>query len=75
MGGAAGRIPASSKPVTLEEAAARIPASSKPVTLDEGAALLKAQGGTLTAQVTVTRAGTGKVETYTLAMGDQPKEA
>lgn len=56
-------------------AAARIPASSKPVTLEEGAALLKAQGGTLTAQVTVTRAGTGQVENYTLTMGDQPKEA
>ena len=52
-------------------AAARIPA----LTLEEGAALLKAQGGTLTAQVTVTRAGTGQVENYTLTMGDQPKEA
>lgn len=63
-----------SGPATMGGTAGRIPAG-KPVTLEEGAALLKAQGGTLTAQVTIIRAGTGKVEHHTLTMGDQPKEA
>lgn len=35
---------------------------------DKAAAALKASGGTLTAQVTVTRAGTGKQEHYTLTV-------
>jgi hypothetical protein len=54
--------------------ASRIPAAEKQVTLDEGAALLQSQGGTLRAEVQVIRKGTGKVENYTLIMGDQPKE-
>ena len=57
---------------TMGGTASRIPA--KQVTPDEGAALLQAQGGTLTAQVQVIRKATGKVENYTLTMGDQPKE-
>jgi hypothetical protein len=52
--------------------AARIPA--KPVTLDEGAAMLKSQGGTLRAEVQIIRKATGKVENYTLLMGDEAKE-
>lgn len=46
----------------------------QPVTLDEGAAMLKSQGGTLRAEVQIIRAGTGKVENYTLIMGDEVKE-
>ena len=35
---------------------------------------MQAQGGTLTAQVQVTRKGTGKVENYTLILGVQTEE-
>lgn len=62
---------------TMSGQAARIPAQVKPeqVTLEQAAAMLQAQGGTLTAQISITRKATGKVEHYTLTMGDQPKEA
>lgn len=59
-------------PATMGGQATRIPAQ---VTPEQGAAMLQAQGGTLTAQISITRKATGKVEHYTLTMGDQPKEA
>lgn len=61
MGGVAGRVSAADK--------------AKQVTPEQGAALMQAQGGTLTAAISITRKATGKVEHYTLTMGDQPKEA
>lgn len=60
-------------PATMGGQAARIPAQK--VTPEQGAAMLQAQGGTLTAQISITRKATGKVEHYTLTMGDQPKGA
>lgn len=37
---------------------------------------MQSQGGTLTAEVTITRAGTGAIEHHTLVfMPEQPKEA
>mgnify|MGYP003443499405 FL=1 len=58
-------------PATMGGQAARIPAQ---VTPEQGVALLQAQGGTLTAQISITRKATGKVEHYTLTASDQPKE-
>lgn len=46
----------------------------KQVTPEEGVAMLQAQGGTIRAEVQIIRAGTGKVENYTLLMGDEAKE-
>lgn len=52
-------------PATVSGEAARIPAALS----------MQAQGGVLTAQITVTRAKTGQVEHYTLtAIPEQPKE-
>lgn len=48
--------------------------TSRPVTPDEAVAMLQAQGGTIRAEVQILRAGTGKVENYTLIMGDKAKE-
>ena len=41
---------------------------SQPVTIEQALSRMQAQGGTLTATVTVTRADTGKTETHTLVM-------
>ena len=60
-----GFVPFAGLPVNL---------TAQPVTLEEGAAMLKSQGGTLRAEVQIIRAGTGKVENYTLTMGDKEKE-
>lgn len=48
--------------------------TSCPITPDEAVAMLQAQGGTIRAEVQITRAGTDKVENYTLIMGDEAKE-
>lgn len=51
--------------------AGRIP---RQVTADEAVGMLQSQGGTIRAEVQIIRAGTGKVENYTLVMGDEAKE-
>lgn len=64
-----------SPPAEVAGQAARIPAAQK-VTPEQGVAMLAAQGGTLTAAITITRAGTGKVEHYKLGLtpADETKE-